>query len=114
MKHRTAGNYLRTHRKKSGLSQREMGTLLGYNDPGQVSRHERSSSIPPLATALAYELIFRVPVSAIFFGMHGSVERDIEYKLQQLEAGLHKRSVADQDANLVAQKLIWLNERKSR
>ena len=95
MKHRTTGNYLRTHRKKSGLSQREMGTLLGYKDSGQVSRHERSSSIPPLAAAPAYELIFRVPVSAIFIGMHGSVERDTEHKLQQLEAELHNRSAAD-------------------
>ncbi len=114
MKQRAAENYLRTHRKQSGLSQQEMGRLLGYKGAGEVSRHEQSTSIPPLMTALAYEAIFRVPVSAIFGGMHESIRRDIENRLQQLEAELQNRDAADPDANLVAQKLVWLNERKSR
>jgi DNA-binding XRE family transcriptional regulator len=114
MNHQAAGNYLKTHRKRSGLSQKEMGKLLGYKDKGQISRHERSESSPPLTTALAYEVIFRVPVSTIFVGTHGSISRDIEDKLHQLEVELQNRSARDRDANIVAQKLMWLNERKSR
>jgi transcriptional regulator with XRE-family HTH domain len=114
MKHQAPRNHLKIHRKKSGLSQREIGLLLGYKDPGQISRHERSSTIPPLAVALAYESIFRVPVSTIFSGMHGSIERDIEDKLRNLEATLENRSAIDRDANLVAHKLLWLTERKNR
>jgi len=114
MKHQAAGNYLKAHRKKSGLGQREMGKLLGYSDPGQVSRHEQSRSTPPLTIALAYELIFKVPISAIFVGVRGSIQRDIESKLQELEAELLNRSARDRDANLIAQKLVWLNERKNQ
>src|SRR5213593_2391827 len=33
-------NYLHAQRKKAGLSQREVGILLGYADEGAVSRHE--------------------------------------------------------------------------
>jgi len=114
MKHQAGKNYLRAHRKKSGLSQREMGSLLGYKDAGQITRHEKSEGIPPLAIALAYELIFRVPVSLIFVGMHGRIRRDVESKLQELEAELGNRDARDRDASVVAQKLVWLNERKSR
>jgi transcriptional regulator with XRE-family HTH domain len=115
MKHLVTGNYLKTCRNKSGLSQREMGKLLSYGDPrGQVSRHERSRSIPSLRTALAYELIFHMPVSTIFAGIYGSLEEEVEDKLQQLEVELESRSAKDRDAKLVAQKLVWLNGRKTR
>jgi DNA-binding XRE family transcriptional regulator len=114
MKHQATTNYLKTCRNKSGLSQREMGRLLGYDDPrGQVSRHERSRSIPSLRTALGYELIFRMPISAIFVEMNGTLEKEIEGKLRKLEVELESRSAKDRDAKLVAQKLVWLNGRKS-
>jgi len=112
MKHRAAENHLKTHRKTSGLSQREMGELLGYKDTGQVSRHERAKSVPPLANAIAYEVIFRVPVTTIFVGMHGNIKRVIDNKLHQLEVELGNSSARGREANLVAQKLVWLNERR--
>jgi transcriptional regulator with XRE-family HTH domain len=112
MNHQAAGNYLRTHRKKSGLSQREMGKLLGYRNPGQISRHERATSIPPLAAALAYELIFRVPVAAIFAGIRDATARDVEKKLKEIGVTLGNRDAGDRNANLTAQKLAWLSERQ--
>jgi|SRR5580704_2916082 DNA-binding XRE family transcriptional regulator len=114
MKRKAATNYLKTHRRRFGLTQREMGELLGYKDPGQVSRHERSKSIPSLRIALAYELIFRVPVAALFVGLHGSIRGNVENKLRQMETELHGRTAMDSDAKLVAQKLVWLNERRNR
>jgi transcriptional regulator with XRE-family HTH domain len=113
MHREAAGNYLKAHRREAGFSQREMGDLIGRS-VGQVSRHERATSVPPLAAALAYELIFRVPVSVIFIGMHEAVKQDIEVKLRRLEEELGNRDTLGRDANLVAQKLVWLNERKSR
>ena len=112
MKEQVPGNYLRAHRKKSGLSQRELGILIGYKDQGQVSRHERSESIPPLVVALAYEIVFRVPVSSIFGGIRGNVQSQLEEKLGQMETELGNRSARDRDATVVAQKLIWLCERR--
>jgi len=113
MKHEVARNYLKTHRLKSGLSQREIGKLLGYKDPGQISRHERSASVPPLTAALAYELIFRVPVSEIFAGMRDVIRHDVEERLQGLETALGDRGGGDRDASLIAHKLVWLNGRKN-
>ena len=91
-----------------------MGELLGYNDSGQVSRHERSMRLPSLTTALAYECIFRVPVAVLFVGLNGNTNENIESKLQQMQTELQERSALDSDAELVAQKLVWLKERRNR
>jgi transcriptional regulator with XRE-family HTH domain len=107
-------NYLKAYRKKSGLSQRDLGRLLGYKDAGQVSRHERATSNPPLAAALAYELIFRVPISTIFAGMRGEIVRDIEGKLKEMRITLENRALRPTDASLVAQRLAWLGQREEK
>jgi len=112
MKHKGTANYLRAHRRRSGLTQHEVGELLGYKDPGQVARHERSMSLPPLTIALTYEVIFRVPVAVLFVGLNVSAKENIERKLQLLEAQLQGRTALDRDAKLVAQKLVWLKERR--
>lgn len=106
------GNYLRAHRKKSGLSQRELALLLGYRDQGQVSRHERSQTAPPLLAALAYEVIFRVRVSTLFLSAHMDVKEATERRLAELEGNLRQRSAKDRDAKAVAHKLVWLKERR--
>jgi transcriptional regulator with XRE-family HTH domain len=112
MKNPAALNYLRTHRKKSGLSQKDLGKLLGYEDPGQVSRHERAVRIPPLRAAIAYEVIFRAPVAGIFAGMSDAIAREVEAKLKRMGIDLHNGSQNGRNANLTAQKLAWLVERQ--
>ena len=44
-------NYLRTYRKKSGLTQREVAFLLGCQNGAQVSRYEKRRRLPPPAIA---------------------------------------------------------------
>ena len=112
MKHRMLGNYLRAHRRKSGLSLREVAVLLGYTDEGQVSRHERSETMPPLSVALAYEAIFRTPISTLFPGTYLDVKEATERRLAELEKSLHQRSAKDSGAGAVAHKLTWLKQRR--
>jgi transcriptional regulator with XRE-family HTH domain len=112
MKYQAAGNYLRAHRKKSGLSQRDVGNLLGYKDPGPISRHERAMTIPPLAAALAYELIFRAPVAAIFAGARDAIAQEIEMRVKEMGVMLGSRNARDRNANLIAQKLSWVSARQ--
>src|SRR5229473_1003129 len=91
-------NYLRVHRRRVGLSQHELGRVLGYQDEGPISRHERFHSMPPLVIALSYEIVFRVPVSEIFAGLRDTVEADIEERLAELENRLQQGSVRDRHA----------------
>src|SRR5437667_302672 len=59
-------NYLRTYRKRSGLTQRDVAFLVGCRNGAQVSRYEKRRRLPPLRTALVYEAAFGVPVSVLF------------------------------------------------
>ncbi len=110
---RRLANYLRTHRRNVGLTQRELGQILGYCDEGSVSRHERFHATPPLVVALGYEIVFRVPVSEIFAGLRDGVEGDVEERLAALEKNLEQRSAKDRNANAIARKLMWLCERRN-
>lgn len=101
-------------RLKSGLTQDEVGELLGYTDGGEVSHHELSKSDPTLAMALAYEMVLRAPVSALFAGMRTEIEREIETRLRKLESSLGSRSSKDSDAKIIAHKLMWLSARIRR
>jgi transcriptional regulator with XRE-family HTH domain len=61
-------NYLRTHRKRAGLSQDDVAVLLGGHSGAAVSRLERFRRQPSLKTALVLEAIYRVPVREFFAG----------------------------------------------
>lgn len=110
MKNHRAPNYLKTHRRRLGLTQREIGKLLGYSDPGQISRHERATSVPPLEAALAYEVIFHVPIALIFVGIRDAIARDVDARLAELTTAL--RTSEATDSKLTAQKLAWLTEQQ--
>jgi DNA-binding XRE family transcriptional regulator len=103
-------NLIRKHRKKTGLSQRDIAALLGYRSHWQVSRHERSEAIPPLLAALAYQVIFQVPVSVIFAPMHGIAMKTIERNLADFERALNSGG-ARRSPRAIAQKLKWLKSR---
>ena len=112
MSNRVPGNHLRTHRKKTGLSQRQLGQLLGHADKGFVSRHERARALPSLKAAFAYEVVFRTPASSIFPALRENVAGDIEARLVEMEDALGRRSAKERGANVVSQQLIWLMERR--
>ncbi len=112
MQDRMLPNYLRMYRRRSGLSQRELGMLLGYKHRGQTSRHEQFKGFPPLAIALAYEVLYRAPVSTLFLGMHDKVKTSVEERLTAMEKDLQGRSANNADAESIARKLEWIVERR--
>lgn len=67
-------NYLRTYRKRSGLSQRELAFLLGCRSGAKVSRYERLARQPGLRTVFAYVAIFGVPPQELFAGFFDEVK----------------------------------------
>jgi DNA-binding XRE family transcriptional regulator len=95
----------------AGLTQRELGLFLGYPDEGSVSRHELSKTVPPLKAALAYEAIFRVPVSELFPELHAGIIQKMEGRLAAFREDLELRNGKGRGANETAQKLIWLTHR---
>lgn len=88
------GNYIRAQRRKFGLTQRELGLLIGYAHGHAVSMHERSTQAPPLLIALAYEIVFEIPVARLFTGFHSAVIQSVAGNIQNLKAEIEGRAGA--------------------
>src|ERR1035437_8318169 len=114
MNHSRLASYLRSHRKRSGLSRRKMPPLLGYPAQGPVSRHERLCCIPPLLIALSYQAIFRVPISDVFPGVYEASRQAIEERLAKMGHDLEQCSAKGRNAAMIARKLEWMWERQNQ
>lgn len=81
-------NYLRTYRKRAGLSQDEVAFLLGCRSGAKVSRYERLARQPNIRTLFACEIIFRVPARELFAGLYQKVEKVTFDRAQKLSKSL--------------------------
>jgi transcriptional regulator with XRE-family HTH domain len=106
-------NYLHAHRKKAGLSQREVGFLLGYADEGAVSRHEQSKTLPPLVSAIGYEIVFKKPIAELFPGIRETVQKKIEEQLLRFEEDLQQNNGKSRRRSRAAQKLAWVSDHRN-
>lgn len=86
--HNKVPNYIRTHRRRWGLTQRELASLLGVKSGTQVSRCERLQRKPTLQSAVAYEVIFGEPVRALFPRVFSEVEEGVMQRASQLNRSL--------------------------
>jgi transcriptional regulator with XRE-family HTH domain len=110
--HEALGNYLRVHRRKAGISQREVEIIIGYHRRGAVSRHERLEVVPSLLIALSYQALYRVPVYELFAELTKSAESGVEERLAELETYLGQQDGRGPQAAVIARKLEWLAERR--
>jgi len=101
-------NYIRSHRRRAGLSQRELAKVIGYTK-ATVFRHEHTTSLPPLLTAFRYEILFATPVATLFAGVREAVEEEIEMRLTELEDELQRGRTRETRK----QTLDWLAARSS-
>jgi transcriptional regulator with XRE-family HTH domain len=88
MKTKKLPNYLRTYRRRAGLSQPDVAFLLGCKSKAKISRFELGTNLPTLKTALAYQAIFGVPVSELFAGVFEEIEREVTERAKLLQRTL--------------------------
>jgi DNA-binding XRE family transcriptional regulator len=94
------------YRRRTGLSQDDVSYLLGVVCGTNVSRHERGERTPTLATALAYEIIFRTGIQDLYEGESRRVEKAILRRVNGLAAVLaRKPRTAERD-----RKIVFLHE----
>lgn len=104
-------SYLYSHRKETGLSQRELALILGYDKDGPISRQERLESVPPLLVAIGYAVVFDRPVSELFAGLVEVVEDSITKRLCSLELSLAKSLPKSARKGPLARKITWITAR---
>ena len=105
--------YLRSLRGRSGLTQRELASILGLVAGVTVSRHEAESTMPILLVAFGYQVIFRAPIEQLFPGVYEVVRQNIEDRLSEFETELQQSQVKGRRAEMIAQKLEWLWARRN-
>jgi transcriptional regulator with XRE-family HTH domain len=77
-------HYTRRYRLRAGLTQKEMAHLLGSRSPATVCQYEARTREPDLRTALAYQVVFGLPVDKLFPGIHREVEQAVIRRAQHL------------------------------
>lgn len=70
-------NYLRTYRRKAGLTQKELAHLMGAETHAYISRHERGVRMPDIRTIFAYARIFRVRPEKLFPALAERISADV-------------------------------------
>src|SRR5216683_4960809 len=83
-------NYLRTHRKRAGLSQQEASRLVGLKNRLLFARYEQYRCEPSLRVALACEQLFGVPASKLFAGVTTAVAKSTRKRVQAFERTLRR------------------------
>ena len=81
-------HYLRRYRLRAALTQREMAQLLGCRSPATVCQYEARKREPDLRTALAYQVVFGLPIEALFPGIHREVEQKVRNRAGRLSEQL--------------------------
>jgi len=113
----TIPSYLRTHRKRSGLTQDELADLLGLKSGQTVSRYECLKRSPSLETAFACQILFGAKAHEIYPGLYAKVEKITLRRIRTLRKRL--RSDADnamsvRKREILAQAMKWIRSRRSR
>jgi transcriptional regulator with XRE-family HTH domain len=78
-------NYIRMHRKRSGLTQMEIAFVLGQESSTEVSRYERRSRKPKLPEAFALALLFGTTVEELFAGLYEDAKNRTIARLRLLQ-----------------------------
>jgi transcriptional regulator with XRE-family HTH domain len=98
-------NYLRTYRRRCGLSQDEIAQLLGTSSGTKVSRYENFARLPSVAGIFRYEIIFNQPASKLFAGAYDAAHKTVRARAKRLA-----KTLAAQAGNRqTARKLALLN-----
>jgi transcriptional regulator with XRE-family HTH domain len=77
-------NYLRTYRRRSGLSQDEIAQLLGTSSGTKISRYENFARLPSVGGILGCEIIFNQPASRLFAGAYEAAHKAVRARAKRL------------------------------
>jgi transcriptional regulator with XRE-family HTH domain len=85
-------SYVRSHRKRWHLSQRELAFLLGLSSQAVISQHESLARLPQTKALLKYEVLFGEPIGELFPRLRAEAEGEVAEQVKALMARLEKRT----------------------
>lgn len=84
-------NYLRSYRRKAGLTQEAVAFLLGGTHGSTINRHEEGNRLPSLKTALRYAAVFSSDPRTMFGGHAQDAHRLVQKRAALLLEKLGSR-----------------------
>lgn len=75
-------NKLWLARKRLGLGQKQLASLLNHHTADQVSRYERGERVPTLRVALELEIALRTPLRVLFSDLYEELQQEISTKIR--------------------------------
>ena len=78
-------NTLRRHRKQWALTQQQVAELIGLRARSVVSSYELGHGTPNLRSALALELVYGIPLTALFPTLSCEIEDDVMRRALKLD-----------------------------
>ena len=86
-------NYLRSRRKKLGLTQGHLGLLLGRKTGSRVWALEVGRSVPTIEDAVAFRKIFRQSVEDLWPDFSRDLEIELDSRIRRLIDRLQKSQI---------------------
>jgi transcriptional regulator with XRE-family HTH domain len=89
--HQGLQNYLRTYRRRYGLTQAEVAMLLGAVSGTKVSRYENFTRMPGALTVFAFEIVFNQPANELFAGDYQAIRLAVQMRARRMVKRLKAR-----------------------
>jgi transcriptional regulator with XRE-family HTH domain len=87
-------NKIASFRRRRGLSQRQMASLLDNRSHAALWTYEQGAVVPSLESALKLEIILRTPVAFLFPSLYESLRNEIRAKEEKM-AGYGQQDLFD-------------------
>lgn len=81
-------NYLRAYRRRTGLSEAQVGVLLGLGSGSMIGRYECGACVPTLGVVFCYELALGAPAHELFYGLFERARQGTRARADLLLAGI--------------------------
>jgi DNA-binding XRE family transcriptional regulator len=98
--------HLKVQRRRIGLGQDDVAALIGDCTHSRISRFERGWRLPPLEVALAYHVIFDIPVTDMFADVYASVKKHVRRRVRELMLRSPRNPVLAQRRKRSLEKLL--------
>lgn len=77
-------NYLRTHRRRWCLRQRELAFLVDLTGATAISRYEKKERTPPTELLIAFEVVFGCHGSELFPALYEDITEQVMRRAKQM------------------------------
>ena len=78
-------NYIKAHRKNWGLTQKELGYIIGFDSNVRICQLEMGKKMPTFSEAIIFELLFDKVPSRMFPVIYREITETLNQRLQPLE-----------------------------